>query len=128
MTKETIRTLTGVLRMREDGILHAKLRRGARVTLEDAKRSLASVPPVLAGNKHLLLVDFGGLQSMTREAREYYAGEEAAQRIAATALVAPSPIGRVIGSFFLGFNKTRMPLRLFATETEAVQWLKGFMD
>lgn len=121
-------TQPGEMRLREDGILYAELYPGTALTLDDARRSLAAIPQSPDGKKHLLLVDFGNLKAITREARAFYAGDEAAQFVAATALLVASPISKVIGSFFLGLNKTRMPLRLFTSEADAVNWLYDFMD
>jgi hypothetical protein len=114
--------------MREDGILYAELYPGAAMTLEDAELSLAAIPRSADGSKHLVLVDLRNLKAMTREAREFYASDKAAQRVAAAALLVASPISRVIGSFFIGLNKTRMPLRLFTSEKEAISWLRGYEE
>ncbi len=33
----------------------------------------------------------------------------------------------VIGNFFIGFNKSPMPTKLFTSEPEALEWLKEFL-
>jgi hypothetical protein len=124
MISQTFDTHSGKLEVREDGILHARTDSGAVVTLEDAKNSLSSLPALHGHGKQLLMVDLRGMNSMSREAREFYAGEEVATVLAAIALIVGSPISRMIGSFFLGFNRPRIPLRLFTSEEHAVQWLK----
>jgi hypothetical protein len=36
-----------------------------------------------------------------------------------------SSISRILGNFFLGLNKTRFPLRMFADLDDALAWLRG---
>lgn len=124
MISENFDTRTGTLEVREDGILHARTAPGSLVTLADARENLASLPDRPDHGKQLLMVDLRGMTGMTREARQFYASEEAAKALAAIALIVGSPLSRMIGSFFLGFNKPRMPLRLFTSEQQAVRWLK----
>ena len=63
--------------------------------------------------------------SATRDAREYYAGPENAKVVLAVALLVRSSIGRMMGNFFLGINKTVFPLRLFGEPEPAIEWLRG---
>lgn len=42
-----------------------------------------------------------------------------------TALVGGTPLGRAIGSFFLGFSKLKIPFRMFATLDEALPWCRA---
>jgi hypothetical protein len=44
--------------------------------------------------------------------------------VSAFAIIIQSPLSRVIGNFFMGLNKPRVPARLFKSEKEAVKWLK----
>jgi hypothetical protein len=68
------------------------------------------------------------MNSITKEAREYYAGEEAGEAIKATALLIKSPVAKVLGSLFLGINKPKVLLKLYTSEKEAIEWLKGFIE
>jgi hypothetical protein len=61
---------------------------------------------------------------MTREARVFFSSNEGPS---ALGLVVDSPIARVIGAMFMGLLRNApYPARLFATEAEAVEWLKGY--
>ena len=44
----------------------------------------------------------------------------------AVALVIDSPLSRVLGNFFLGFNRPETPARLFTSVDEARAWLNTF--
>jgi hypothetical protein len=45
----------------------------------------------------------------------------------ATALIVDSPVGRIIGNFFIGMNKPGIPVKIFDSEDKAIQWLRGFI-
>jgi hypothetical protein len=128
MISENLDTRTGTLEIRPDGILHARTVPGSVVSLEDARENLASLPARPDHGRQLLMLDLRGMNGMSREAREFYAGEEPARVLAAIALIVDSPLSRMIGSFFLGFNKPRIPLRLFTSEAQALRWLKRFTE
>lgn len=71
------------------------------------------------------LVRMARVTTVTREAREVFAGEENARVASRVALIAHNPISRVIGSFFLGLNRPRQPVRLFGDDVAALAWLRG---
>jgi hypothetical protein len=55
------------------------------------------------------------------------AGPAATAVTVAVALVTSSPLSRVLGNFFLGFNKPQTPARLFASIDDAEVWLRSFI-
>jgi len=127
MTSEIIETKTTKVWL-EEGIVYFKIQPGAEVTLEDTKDYVKVKGKLTAGQKSPLLADIRGTRSITREARAYLAGEEAAALTSAAALIIGSPVSKVIGNFFLGLNKPVYPTRLFTSEEKAVEWLKEFLE
>jgi hypothetical protein len=65
---------------------------------------------------------------LDREARQYYAGPQYAAVVSATALLVRSPVGRLIGSFVRRLTRPLSPIRTFTSESEALAWLKGFLE
>lgn len=61
-------------------------------------------------------------------ARRYYASEEGSHLKAAMALVADSPIQRMIGNLFLRVSRPRYPTRLFGNPNDALSWLGAFVS
>lgn len=127
MEKEEI-IRTGKIWLEGDGIVRFTYFPKVEVTLADAKKSIAVVLKISKGKTQPLFVDSRGIKSMEREARTYYAGEEAAKAVSACALLIGSPISRVIGNFFLGINKPKFPVKLFTSESEAIEWLRRFIE
>jgi hypothetical protein len=73
------------------------------------------------------LVDVTALRSISRDARRFFAGPEPVEVVSASAMVVASPLAKAIGNFFIGLNKTSSPTRLFASEGDALEWLRGFL-
>lgn len=101
------------------------MREGARFELRDAEEAIVAMREIGEGARVPVLVDMRGLQSQTREAREYFMQEEAARVSAAVALLVDSPLSRLLGNFFLLRGAHRVPTRLFTEEKAAVRWLAG---
>ena len=124
---KVIETRTAKVFLREDGIIQNDILPQAEISLQDAIESTSVGVSLSHGIKRPILVIFGDVKSLSREARAYFSGEEAAKATVAIALVISSHIGRLIGNFMIGLNKTVYPTRLFNTEDQAVVWLKGFL-
>ena len=78
--------------------------------------------------KTRVLIDMSQVTEIRKEARDYFANERTASVQRATALLITSPVGRVIGNFFMGLNKPVSPTRLFTDPQKAIQWLHTFGD
>lgn len=97
------------------------------MNLQDAKENVAAVK-TLAGNKRVpVLVDITGSRGITKEARDYFSSNEVNEIQSACALVVGTLLARLIGSFFLGLNKTKFPVQLFTDKDDAEEWLKTFL-
>ena len=110
-----------------EGILHGVASAGIEHTAEQALEQLALQRTMGGGRPRPFFMDIRGVRALTREARAFYAGPEAAEVFSATALLISSPLSRALGNFFLGLNKPHMPTRLFTSEAEAVAWLRKFL-
>lgn len=112
----------------EFGILRTVMKEGMHVTLQDAEAHIAAGLELTGGNKHPILVNFQNIKSMDRSARAFYAGSNTTRLEKAVAIVIGSPIGQIIGNFFIGLNRSTVPTRLFTSEETAMEWLKEFCE
>jgi hypothetical protein len=112
----------------EDGIARIIHVAGTEVTLEDAKETMAAYLRLNKGKRLPLFVDTKAMKSMSRETRKYYAGEEAAKVASAAAIIVGTPVSRVLGNFYIGLSNPHLPSRLFSSEDEALEWLKGYLE
>jgi hypothetical protein len=110
----------------EDGILYSRYANNCTMDIEIAKDCVEKRLTLSQGISYPALVDMRGLQSVTKEAREYMAREGAAL-ITAAALITGSELNRMLGNIFLRINRPKVPLKLFTNEKEAKDWLKQFL-
>lgn len=97
----------------------------AHVTAADAREHMAVMRELTGGRRVDVIVDTRRVASQDRGARALYAGEEASAFTRACAIVVESPVSRIIGSFFMRFNKPRYPTRLVRSIAEAEAWLRS---
>jgi len=128
MENEQIVTRLNTVWLGEDGIARVIHVPGAEVTLESAQETMAAYLKLNKGKRRPLFVDTKSMKTIEREARKYYAGEEAAKVACAVALIVDSPVSRVLGNFYLGLSNPHLPTRLFSSEAEALEWLKGYIE
>ncbi len=109
-----------------DGYLRTAFHQGAEVGLEDARENLAISRQLVGGRPVPVLVDLRPCRYQSAEARALFAGPETTAVSTAVALLIASPVSRVLGNFYLGFNRPQVPTRLFTSVAEADEWLKTF--
>jgi len=123
---EVVTTGTAKLWIGEDGILRVICLPGSVHGLAQAKENCASIRHKHA-KKIPALIDLRRISVVTREAREFF-GSPDNNGISAAALLVQSPLSRVIGNFFTGLSKMAVQHRLFTSESEAIGWLRGFLE
>ena len=126
--EENVETVKSRLWLGDDGIVRIIWIPGAEVTLEDAQETMAAYLKLNMGKRRPLLVDTKTMKSLARGARQYYASEEAAKVASAVALIIGTPVSRVLGNFYLGVSHPKLPTRLFSSEHDALEWLKGYLE
>jgi len=111
---------------RDDDVLEYHYSDGAVVGLPEARRMVdAALDLVGEAAPCPTVVVAGDVKVVTREARQFFAESEENRAISScVGLVVTSPVARVIGNFFMGLNKPRVPTRLFKTVDDAVRWVK----
>ncbi|WP_200977217.1 STAS/SEC14 domain-containing protein [Echinicola sp. 20G] len=125
--KEII-TKTEHLILTDIGIIECKAFPNSYLNLEDAIENLNAVKALANGKKIPVLVDITETKGGSKECRDYYASEEAANIQSACAMLVESSLSKLIGNFFLGLNKTKFPLKLFSDKNEAIYWLQNFLN
>ena len=121
-------TRTAKIWLDADGIMRINTFPGLEDTMDDARQNIVACTKVAAGTPRPILIDMRNLKGQSREVRAYYTGPESTKLNTAVAILVDSPVSRVIGNFFLGFNKMDLPTQLFKSEDEALTWLKGFVE
>ena len=73
--------------------------------------------------KQRLMVDLRKNPQPDKTARDFTDSHEVVRITAAMALLTDSPVSRMLGNFFLGFNRASFPTRMFTDEQAARDWL-----
>jgi hypothetical protein len=110
--------------LRPDGMVHVVWAQAASVTLDDAIAVTDALTMLTGGRKACLIVDTNNAEPVERAARMEFAGRH--DLFAAVALIAGTPLSRLIGNFYLTANKPMVPTQLFEDEGSAVAWLRQF--
>jgi len=94
--------------------------------LETAKIGVDIKYKISDDRSRLVYCDIVNIKKVTREARVFYTSNESEELITATAIHTPSPLAKVLVTFFLSFNKPKTPLRFFCNKEKAFSWLNKF--
>ncbi|HEY0734978.1 MAG TPA: hypothetical protein VGD69_08735 [Herpetosiphonaceae bacterium] len=124
MESEEILTRTARIRMEAGRMIRVTALPDVVQTLADAQTDAGVFDKLGQRKPFTVLLDLRKLKSQEREAREFYSQPGHTPGLVAVAILIGSPMSRVIGNFFMGFNKSNIPARLFTSEADAIGWLK----
>ena len=111
----------------EEGIMRIVFSKGIELKLADMEEAYAIFNQLGIGpgqNKSLQLLS-GGPFNISKQARDY-AGRNATDFFIAAALVTNSVLTRYVINIFNSLKKHDVPFRVFATEEEAINWLRTY--
>jgi hypothetical protein len=128
MDLQTKHTRISTVTLREDSIIQVTIAAGATESLEDAQATIRAAGELAQGRRYPILVDIRHMHGQDRDARLVYGSPEAAEIGTAAALVVESRISKLLANFFMAIVKNRVPTKVFTTEAEAIEWLKGFRE
>lgn len=110
----------------ENDICYTVVKSNAIVEISDAIENTGAVKELSEGKIYPLLVNLNEIKSITKEARDHFSMKDRTPGVSAIGLVIKSPASTIIGNFFLGLNKSMVPVKLFTNEEKAIAWLKQF--
>ncbi|QDH81230.1 STAS/SEC14 domain-containing protein [Echinicola soli] len=120
---DTITTRTQEFRLLQNGIIHTRILPNLSLTLDDGRENLTAVSTITGNKPAYLMVDISKVKGISSECRDLFCSKDAAKVQHAVGMVSTSSMGRMIGNFFLGFNRPPFPIRIFADHSEALSWL-----
>ncbi len=109
----------------DENIVIRKSYPGSVTSLDNAVENVEATAKLSNHTRLPLLVDMRKIKGISGEARNYYTK---ADNISALALWVDSPLSMLIGNFFIGLNKTIIPTKIFTKESNAMKWLKKFLE
>lgn len=109
----------------EDGILYSVSKKVPR-TVEVMQDYIVFVKKMLNNQKACILSDISNANPMDKQTRDYIE-LELKNVYKAMAIIAYSPLGRMIGNIFFKLNSPSFPTKMFSNEKEAKEWLKQYL-
>lgn len=125
MHDQNLKNIT--ISQRENGIVDIiGLSNRQKIELEDIKTLFNSLSNISKGKKVLVIAntDMKSVKSISSELLSYSFGVKVEELISAAAFVLTSSVDKAIGNIFLRNNKIPFPIKLFTSESKAVDWLK----
>jgi hypothetical protein len=108
------------------GIARFKCFHGVYSRVEDVKANLATLMKLVEGKPYPLVIDVRGYKGADPEGLAY-SRTALASVCSALALVGGTPMSNVFGSVYMAVYKSCVPTKLFAKETEAIAWARGYI-
>lgn len=126
-TLDEIRTKSGTVSFQEEGIVRYEIDQTDELTLQNVKEYLEAVRNLGDGKAFCNLVVMKEFIQVGDDARIFAAGEESNIYTIADAFVINSMALKLVGNFYIRFNKPVRPTRLFNNEKDALIWLRTFL-
>ena len=119
-------TATAHIALGDDGVVSVRVRPGAQQSMTDARENLGSALALREGVRRPLLVDIRKAAPLAADVRRMYSGRNIAEAFTALALlIDTSPLGRTMGNVYFSVARLPMPMKMFAEESKALEWLDG---
>jgi hypothetical protein len=96
------------------------------ISVEDVKSIASSCQKIGGGKAYPLLIKVDKYTLPSAEARKFIAQADSNPYAKAEAYVISDLPQKIVGNFFLKFDKPARPTKIFTNEEEAMEWLKQF--
>ena len=118
---------TALVFLRPDGIIQINTKEIDEMCLADFKEIVDVIGMLGEGGKRPVLSIAKGYINIDKEARAFSANKEGTRFTLADAFVLNSFALKLVGNFYLKFDKPIIPTKIFTEEDQAVAWLKTFL-
>lgn len=96
--------------------------------IDAARHIVAKRLEVMKYEPCVTIADIRNVKHTTKEARDFLASEQGCEGIIATAIIIDSPLGTMLGNFYMVINKPLRPVKLFTEIKKSKKWLEQFVD
>lgn len=120
----SISTRISTVFLRDDGILHIKIKPDNEFTVFDFNELVSAAKDIGDGKKFLNLIIVGKNTLPDDQSRIASSSEKGSIYKVADAFVINSLAQRIVANFYLKINKPFVPTKFFNNEEDAVVWLK----
>ena len=109
----------------DNGVMHQVYKDAIHLDIKDSQKEMEIYrKDYCPDGARPILVDITNVRSTSKESRGIYASKDTAQVFSKAALLVGNPVSRIMGNFYLGLNKSAMPVKMFTDPDEAMDWLE----
>ena len=124
LTLNSITTSKARLILAENNLLKIYIKENAELEKEDIIAINEAKEILAQGNKYCVVFVPPNNGFISKEARDFSASELVYKNAIAKAIIIKNVSQRLIGNFFINFNRPPAPTKLFHNEEEAIKWLE----
>lgn len=110
----------------ENGVIIGTFKLEA-VDLEIAQKVTNLRLEMQQGKSYPLLSNIRAIKNSTKQARDFMASKEGCEGVIAAAVLIDSPLGSMIGNFFISISRPFVTTKIFTDEIDAKKWLAQFV-
>ncbi len=110
----------------ENGIVCATFKL-VSLDLKTTQRIVDERVKAMGEKKYPFFANIRSVKYSSKKAREFFACEKGCEGLLAAALLVDSPLGSLIGNFFVKASNPKIPTKTFSNETEAIKWLTQYV-
>ncbi|MBK6523332.1 MAG: hypothetical protein IPG08_14005 [Sphingobacteriaceae bacterium] len=114
-------------RIIEPGIILNTFKEGIMLETEDLLATKSANLKLANGKRYGVILSFGYLANITKETRDLAASEKFKQNTVVLAILTHSTGQRLMGNFYLNFNKPISPTKLFNNLDKAKEWMQEML-
>ena len=115
------------VKLRSDGIMQFELKPCDEFAIEDLIETNAAADLLGQGKIYPRLTLVNHFVIFDKDVRALMATEESNHTTSAAAFVVNLIAIKIVGNFYISFNKPVRPTKIFDSEEKAVEWLKTFL-
>ncbi|MES2590779.1 MAG: hypothetical protein V4608_02755 [Bacteroidota bacterium] len=111
----------------ENGIVIAKWK-STSVDLDIAQQAVKYRLEATNYKSYPILSNIRAIKNISKPARDFLATEKGCEGITAAAVLIDSPLGSMIGNFFISISRPLRPTKIFTDEADAKKWLTQYVE
>ena len=111
---------------KEKRLVFVKIKENAEIELADTVENAKATKSLTGNDRYLVMIDAISNLSVSKEARSYSAQKSERDLRVAEAYIVGSTANKIVGNFYIKFNKPNVPTKLFSNPESALEWLEHY--
>lgn len=124
----SVTTSKSTISLLVNGVVVVEVADNVILDVSDVKEIVEKQGELTGGKKHPVVTVPSEFTSVTKEAREFMSGKEAAKYTSADAFVIRSLPQKILADFYMRFQKHTVPTKIFRKKEDAVEWAEKFAE